>query len=312
MKRRLPYVLSVLLNICLVAAVLFYLWTQWAHSQLPLLSPRIFVQKPNDIIINFTPLRSELRSFVGSQKNFRTGVYFEYLPTGVSIGVNEKEEFISASLLKVPFVIGVFERLETGALHMQDVLTLQEKDMDPKFGTLWKRGAGTQLTVEEAIRLAITQSDNTAARALDSLMSHDLVREVYDALDIPIVLDMNNPVVSPKNYSSVFRCLYLSCFLRHESSEMILELLTQTIFSDGIQAGVPSDVNVAHKVGFYDSFDSTKKVRSDCGIIFLPKRPYILCAVIELEGGHEQEATDFFRELSSRVYRFVSGVSDSH
>ena len=87
------------------------------HARYPLLSQRIFVQQPNDTIINFTDLRSQLRSFVPAQKGLHAGVYFEYLPSGVSIGVNEKDNFISASLIKVPLIMGIFKLMETGTLQ---------------------------------------------------------------------------------------------------------------------------------------------------------------------------------------------------
>ncbi len=274
----------------------------------PLLSPRIFAQDRNDTIINFTDLRSELRSFVSAQKDIRAGVYFEYLPSGVSIGVNEKENFISASLIKVPFIMGIYKLIETGALTEDTMITLKPEDLDPNFGTLWKRGAGATLTVHEAIRLSLQESDNTAAVALDHLSAADPIRKVYDALDIPIDWEADQPVVSPKNYSSIFRCLYLSCFLDYAGSEKILTLLTQSIFHDGIPAGVPKDIPVAHKIGMYDSPDSAKRVRLDCGIVYAPKRPYILCILGETEHGKEHLIADFARQVSGQVYRYVTDI----
>jgi beta-lactamase class A len=274
----------------------------------PSLSPRIFTFSPNDTIINFTKLRSDLRVYAEKKDPalLRTGVYFEYLPTGVSIGIHEKDQFITASLLKVPFIMGVYKLYERNQLKPDDRLTLQQGDLDPDFGTLWKKGAGTTLSVAEAVRYALTQSDNTATRALDADVSDDLVQEVYDALDIPISLDKNEPVVSPKNYSSVFRCLYLSCFLSKTNSEDILQQLSHSIFTDGLPAGVPGSVRVSHKVGMYDTPDGGNRVRSDCGIIYLPRRPYILCAVAETPKGKEQLINSFFREISEKIYAYVS------
>ena len=79
------FLIGLLLNVVLLS---FVAWKERdVRHGLPLLSPRIFVQNPNDIIINFTDLREELRSVVSEEKSFHAGVYFEYLPTGVSIGI---------------------------------------------------------------------------------------------------------------------------------------------------------------------------------------------------------------------------------
>mgnify|MGYP001561090754 CR=1 FL=1 len=73
-------------------------------SEYPFLAKRIFVEDPNDMIINFVPLRQQLRDYVAAS-DFRIGVFFEYLPTGTSIGINEKEEFFRASLVKSPLIM---------------------------------------------------------------------------------------------------------------------------------------------------------------------------------------------------------------
>lgn len=300
---------SVALNVAIIFVVgplAFLSQISNFSNHFPLLSPRIFAQDRNDIIINFTDLRKELRALVSQQKDFKVGMYFEYLPSGVSIGVNEKDQFISASLIKVPFIMGIEKLIETNKLKSSDIITLKEEDLDPHFGTLWKRGVGATLTVDEAMRLALAESDNTAALSLDHFSPTDPIREVYDALDIPVDWSGDQPVVSPKNYSSVFRCLYLSCFLEYVGSERILNLLTQSIFHEGLPAGVPGSIPVAHKVGMYDSADSAKRVRLDCGIVYVPKRPYILCVLGESKQGQEHLITDFARQISSVVYRFVA------
>lgn len=304
--KRLTYAIiaiSITLNILFAVRTYFV-----SGASFPFLSPRIFVQNPNDTIINFTDLRTQLRSFVETQKDFHAGVYFEYLPSGVSIGVNEKENFISASLIKVPFIMGIYKLMEEGALREDTVITLKKEDLDPHFGNLWKQGEGARLTVREAIRLTLAESDNTAALALDHFAKDDPIREVYNTLDIPIDWSGNQPAVSPKNYSSIFRCLYLSCLLSYKSSQDILHQLTQTIFTDGLPAGVPKGVPFAHKIGMYDSPTSGKRVRLDCGIAYPPKRPYILCVLGEAEKGNEYLITDFTRQVSGLIYRYVANA----
>lgn len=296
---------SILLNVAL-GLVSLWPWQQTPREDYPLLAPRIFAESPNDVVINFTDLRNELQSVMEQEKRLRAGIYFEYLPSGVSIGVNEKESFITASLLKVPFLMGIYKLIEQGALREDQVLTVREQHLDRGFGTLWKKGAGTQLTVGEAIRLAVVESDNTATLVLDDEAPTDLIRQVYNALDIPVTIDVGQPVVSPKNYSSVLRCLYLSCFLDYASSQKLLSLLTETIFDEGLPAGVPDGVPVAHKVGFYEVANAPNRVQSDCGIVYVPKRPYILCVFGEVPKGQEYLITELTREVSKRTYRFVS------
>lgn len=301
---------STLLNVLLVAMTIL-VWLRNPQSRYPLLSQRIFVGRPNDVVINFTPLRGELQSFV-RQKTGRVGIYFEYLPSGVSIGVNEKDEFVPASLLKVPLVMGVYRMIELGILRPDTPLTVRPEDVDDDWGTLWRRGAGAEVTVGEAIRHALEESDNTAVSLLNAVTAEDVILDVFNGLDIPFSsLEENIPAVSPKNYSSILRCLYLSCYVAYEHSQEILQYLTQSVYRDGLPAGVPPDVPVAHKIGSFQFPLDLKGVRSDCGVVYVPRRPYLLCVFAEL-GPHidrdERQAELVIADVSRIVYRFIAGI----
>src|SRR3989338_211964 len=60
-------------------------------NQHPFLSKRIFAENQNDILINFIPLREAMRTYM-DKLGEAAGVYFEYLPSGNSIGINDKME----------------------------------------------------------------------------------------------------------------------------------------------------------------------------------------------------------------------------
>ena len=78
-------------------------------QQFPYLAKRIFIEQPNDVIINFIPLRSNIREYIAGKKD-KIGFYFEYLPTGIGVGVNDRELFFRASLIKVPTVMSAWQR----------------------------------------------------------------------------------------------------------------------------------------------------------------------------------------------------------
>lgn len=269
-----------------------------------LISPRVFIENPNDILINFMNLRTALRAYTATIKE-PLGVYFEYLPSGISIGINEKESFVLASLLKVPLVMGVYKNIEDGNIKKSDIKTVEEKFLDPHFGTLWKKGADTKLSVEELIWYTLTQSDNTAQRILFTTLSDKNMEDVFDSLDIPKELSGTQPVVTAKNYSSVLRSLYLSSYLREENSQEILTLLTKSPFSDKIVAGVPGDVPVAHKIGIHLGGEKDKEIYTDCGIVYIPERPYIICIMTKSD---EPSARTVMKNLSKIIYDYVSSA----
>lgn len=270
-----------------------------------LLSPRIFAENQNDLIINFIPLRERLHQLSAQLTSGKIGIYFEYLPTGTSIGLNEKESFVPASLLKTPLAMGVYRHIEQGTLEPHDTVTMKESLKDDGFGVLWKLQPGATLTIQQALDYLIRESDNTAQKLLLTKITIEEVDQVFDALDIPKIRDSNGAaVVTAKNYSSILRCLYLSCYLSKNSSNKLLEQLTQTRFTDKLTAPIPTNILVAHKIGEHIvPTDPTKNVYTDCGIIYYPKRPYILCVMIE---SNEETARQVIRQYSQIVYDYVS------
>lgn len=272
------------------------------YSDYPLLSKRIFTQNPNDVILNFVPLRKAVKEYVFAQGG-NLAIYFEYLPSGISIGVNDREEMKLASLSKVPLVMSVLKKVEKGQLHVTDVVTLEKSDLDSKFGTLWKRGDGAHISIKELIEYSLIESDNTAYHALLRFLTPEEVVDVYDNLEIEVISKDTNPMVSPKAYSSIFRSLYLSSYLSEENSSYILEVLTRTNFNDKIPAGIPdTNIKIAHKIGVFHRSDSPEEVFTDCGIVYLPGRPYILCIFTKKS---EEEAKKHSKYLSYMIYSYL-------
>lgn len=277
-------------------------------SQYPFLSKRIFAENQNDVIINFIPLRQALKEYIGKQEN-KVGVYFEYLPSGTSIGINDKEEVKLASLSKVPIAMSIYRKVERGEISLSDMLVIEKKHLDQDFGTLWQRGEGTIISVEELIRLALTESDNTAYQVLYNQLTYKEISEVYEGLDVPIDQEKVggfSPIVSPKNYSSIFRSLYLSSFLTEKNSNTILKMLTQTPFNDKLAAGVPATIPVAHKIGVFETLDdASQDVFIDCGIVYVPNRPYIVCAFVL---DTDEMAKKHLSYISEMIYGYIIAV----
>ncbi len=268
----------------------------------PLLSKRIFAEDPNDLIINFVALRATLNTTLEPYGD-TVRLYFEYLPSGISIGIHDDATTNIASLLKVPLVMATYKRFESGELTKDTLLTIRQEDLNDKFGDLWKQGAGAKISVWDAMRQAITKSDNTAANVLLHALPQKSLDDVVDYLDIPKAKEGNFIVISPKDFSSILRSLYLSAYLPKTSSSEILNLLAETNFNNQIAAGLPANTKIAHKIGEYTLPGTEHSTFSDCGIVYVPRRPYILCM---MSSTSRETADDVMRAISEQVFHYVS------
>lgn len=266
----------------------------------PFLASRIFVDNPNDTIINFAPLRQDLREYF-SKLDINYSFYAEYLPTGTSIKINQDNPMVGASLLKLPLVMNLFYGAEHGQIALSTKVTMQEGDVDKRSGTLWQKGVGSQFTVEELARQAIVQSDNTAVNMLIGATSgkFDLFQKTINELDVDLIAENSTQtVLGAGGYSSMLKCLYLSCVNTYADSQQILTWMTESNSPPRLRAGVPSNVRVAHKYG-----TSGGTSESDCGIVYAPKRPYIICVML---GTPDDNANKIIQDISKKVYDYIS------
>jgi hypothetical protein len=174
--------------------------------------------------------------------------------------------------------------------------------MDPGYGNLWRRGVGATVTVDQAIALSLTASDNTAHRLLYTL-SEGRPSDVYEYLDVHIATVADETAISPRSYATILRSLYFSAYLSATNSNEILELLASANEGDELRGSIPSSVRIAQKIGV-KAFDGDKnQFHSRCGIFYVPERPYVLCVMVL---GTQNAAATQTREVSEMVYQYVS------
>ena len=270
------------------------------HKKYPLLSTDVVGDNPNDILINFVPLRNAL------QDKFKTidakqSFYFEYLPDGTSIRVGADQQLVAASLIKVPLVMNLYRAAELGRVDLDKHITVSAEELDNAYGDLYKRGAGFTMTLREAAQYALRDSDNTATHVifdqLKNVLSYD--EQSLARLDIDQNIEDGQAVITARSYSSVLKGLYFSSYLTNDDSQELLQHLSQSSAQNRLAKGVPSGVPVAHKIGVYNA----NWAESDCGIVYVPKRPYIICVMVGLP---EDQADTFIADVSKTVYDFVS------
>lgn len=276
-----------------------------SNTDYDFLADRLFSAQQDDLVINFTPLRDVMKSY-NQESGIKAGVYFEYLPTGVSIGVNDQMIVEIASLTKVPVVMGAYKAIDEKKLRLDDTLVIQQDDIDSNFGNLWQRGSGAEITVEQAIDLALKDSDNTAANTLLSALEDDALSDVFDELDLPKTRIGPFPSMSPKSYASIFRNLYLSAYLEPASSDSVLKKLSETKYNDKLPAGIAEGVTVSHKIGVFQL--NGVEVFNDCGIVYVPRRPYVLCVMVVADKDTAKKETIAYSKM---VYSYVSQVKAS-
>lgn len=266
-----------------------------ACSEAPALLPREVKETEDEVraIID-----TSIRSGVVSE----AAVYFRDLTNGPWFGINEDTTFVPGSLLKVPMMMAYLSQYEKDpSIAAKDIV------YDHRLSNAVQNVAvahplviGERYQPDALLEKMITESDNESAYLLYSLVDQAEVEKVYTELGLEAPFAGSDYDIRVRDYSTFFRILYNATYLSPESSERALTLLTQADFDEGIAAGVPENIAIANKFGERD-YTGTELVQfHDCGIVYAPQRPYVLCVMTR--GKDIQSLEKVVQNISKAVY----------
>ena len=233
--------------------------------------------------------------------------YYRDLNNGPWIGINQDEPFYPASLLKLPVAMYYYKKAETDpSILSQKILigTLDASTNDMYYKPDQAIESGKEYTVGELIQHMIVYSDNGAAEALISFaLPTDPVQSVFDDLGLQKDASNASTQITIMNYAMLLRVLFNSSYLHPDSSEQVLKLLSQTTFTQGLDAELPDGIVVSHKFGEREKDDGTRQLH-DCGIVYKTNFPYLIC--IMTRGTDVGKLSTVIQDLSKEVYSEIS------
>jgi beta-lactamase class A len=264
------------------------------------------------------PFKTELSVLV--ERLIRTGtvrqmaVYFRDLNNGPWHGINENVPFPATSLMRLPYAMAIMKNAETDTgeltrrVHSTSV-------REPNAGTTLEpsrsRTEGQTATIGEIVERMLTGADKSTAVLSDDIMDRGIANRMFSDLGLSQSVNAPRAPLSARSFATFFRILFNASYLTRDSSEKILSVLARSSSRSGIVAGVPSGIAVANIYGEQVSEErGHRKESHDCGIVYYPDSPYILC--IMTEGPGFEENASAIREISRGVFLFVEQEQRSH
>jgi len=240
-------------------------------------------------------------------------VYFRDLNNWGWFGINEKEEFSPASLMKLPILLAYMKKSESISWFLDERLiyktTSTAQSYTQNVVPEHQLVDGQSYSLREILEDLITYSDNNASALLEShLPMAELQKTFTDIwLTFPAItgwsFDNNLRVI---DYASFFRVLFNASYLNRVDSEKALNLLTKVEFKKWLVAWVPSSIQISHKFGerwiISENWREQKQLH-DCGIVYYPDHPYILCIMTRWYDWNTLSST--LADVSKIVYNRV-------
>ena len=276
------------------------------------------ITQEKEAIPELDPVKNALQEEVDKEtQSFKVesiSVYLHLLNSARWTGVNENRKFSPASLLKVNIMIAYLKLAETSPELMNQKIVYDgsfnyDETVEIKNSHPLKPNAS--YTVAELLDNMILYSGNNARFLLKRNLygkDQNFLNQVYEDLILPDPTGVGNDYMSPKQYANVFRALYNGTYLTKHDSEAALALLVNSEFRDGLIAGVPAGLTVAHKFGEREVVDEEGVAETnefhDCGIVYYPDHPYFLCVMTK--GKNFSDLQSVVRDISAVSYKEIS------
>ena len=273
-----------------------------------LINPLMQIDGPEGHDPRLESIKDEVESTIDHalKKNEAASIsfYLRDLNKATWVGINADEKFTVASLAKVPLMFTFFLKAQQDPTLLNKKITYANKIPEPAHQNIPPKNTiqlGNTYTVDELLKNMIADSDNISMFLLaeDKAIDSTLAEQIYSDLRLPVPRPNAEYYISPKDYSRYFRLLYSSTYLNKDSSEKALRLLTETDFRDGIVAGIPDNIQIAHKFGERD--DGVEGVQlHDCGIVYDSSNPYFICVMTK--GWDFKALQDVIKNISKITY----------
>src|SRR3989454_49419 len=208
------------------------------------------------------------------------------------------EQVIAASLYKLGVLAEAERRVDAGELHYGDSIVIEPEDITDDGSFV---GAGTQLTLDEALEAMITVSDNGSAQALWHILGGaniDATLLKIGIADFHVALDRTEDNwVTPRALGTFFTLLATRQLISPAASDRMLARLARQQINNRLPAQLPKGVVVAHKTG------NLAGVTHDAGIIYTKSGPRIVVAMTW--DALDEDADNFISSVGASVYSAI-------
>lgn len=239
----------------------------------------------------------------------RVAIYLKDIKRDRTWTYHPDDLFPSASLIKVPVMAAVFDKIHRGELSLDSRLVMHRRDRVGGSGSIKWFPDGTSFAVRELLERMIDESDNTAARMLIATAGFGYLQQEFPKMGLlyteiyPEGMSLRSSPVRYENYttaremSMLLEKIYRGELVDPYSDELMLEFLKRHHARARLAKRLPTGWEIAHKTGLL------RGACHDSAIIFTPRGDYVL-TVLTGKNRSYGRAKDFIAQLGRITYAY--------
>ena len=181
--------------------------------------------------------------------NFSLSFSYEDLYTGLHISYNENQQYFTASTIKAPALIYLYEQADAGKIDLDSYITYNSNFYLEGSGTIQYQPFGTQYKLRDLAKMSLVESDNIAYQMSASTLNYNDVKSFWKEKGA------NNfwsygiwGNISSRDGSIYMKELYNYYLTDTELSKELMNYFYNSVFN--VIEG-PDNVMIAHKAGWH-------------------------------------------------------------
>ena len=257
-----------------------------------------------------TPLQQKIET---ATVGFRgeVGVYVRHFTTGETAALRPDELFPTASLVKIPILLALFDRIAKGGLDYHKPLVYDAKRRyDDEFSGAFRDGS--KVTPRDLCFLMISASDNTASLWLQELAGTGVAINGWLARGFEETrVNSRTPgrekdrealgwgETTPREMAELFALVRDGRAAGPGESEEIERILGRSYWDGEALSQIPPRVRVLSKQG------AVNKSRSETAVVHGPSGDYVFCVITRNQADESWDASNEGFELLRRISRIL-------
>jgi beta-lactamase class A len=245
------------------------------------------------------------------------GIYVKNLRTGKTVMINPDTVFPTASIVKVPILLGIMDKIEKKELDYNQEIVYKDSLLYAGVDILGSFKDGEKIRLKKVMMLMMTTSDNTASLWLQSLAGTGTrINAILDSLGFKNTrVNSRTPgrednrtqygwgQTSPQEMGTLLEKIYRREIFTPASCDRIMRCMGRNFWDeDEAISQVPPYVEVFSKNG------CVNQVRSEVLLVNAPNNPYVFCIFTknnkDTQWTHANEAWTLARKLSALLWDY--------
>jgi beta-lactamase class A len=242
------------------------------------------------------------------------GVAIVDLTDGHKYQLHANDVYPQASSIKICVLAELYRQAQQGKLKLTDLYTVNAADLVQDSDIMGGLTPGvTRITLRDLATMMVAVSDNSATNVLIDRVGMDNVNAFLNAqglrdtrlrrkmMDLKAAAEGRENVSTPNEMLNLLAALYRGQILNKEMTDDFFKVLS-THKDSWIPRNLPDDLKIADKPGALEG------VRNDSGVIFVDKRPFVLC-VMTTYLHRERDGEEAISNISLAAWRMFDRLA---